>query len=233
MSKGKLKKFAELNTFEHVIQPKFEEVFRKDHTLKGNWNKTFFKNNNPITLELGCGKGEYTVGLAKMFPERNFIGVDIKGSRIWRGAKEAKDGGLENVGFIRTKIDHIASFFTKDEVEEIWFTFPDPQLKKPLKRLTSSRFLSYYQQLLKDKGAINLKTDSEVLYAYTKALAELNGFEIEVANDDIYASGQVDEILSIKTYYEKGWLAQGLKSHYIRFRLANSKTIQEPPTDDE
>lgn len=232
MSKGKLEKFAELETYEHVVQPKFEEIFRKDYVLKGKWKEGFFKNNNPITLELGCGKGEYTVGLAKRFPDRNFIGVDIKGNRIWKGAKESKQLGLKNTGFLRTRIDHINSFFTTNEVDEIWFTFPDPQKKKPLKRLTSSRFLGYYQEFLKDGGYINLKTDSVLLFHYTQALAKWNELEIEVANDDIYGTGYADEILSIKTYYEIGWLEEGLKSHYIRFRLDNGKTIKEPPEEE-
>lgn len=229
MSKGKLAKFAELETYNHVLQPPFEEVFRKDFSLKGKWESHFFQNNNPLTLELGCGKGEYTIGLARLFPGRNFIGVDIKGSRIWKGAKESHDEGLKNVGFVRTRIDFINSFFAKDEVEEIWFTFPDPQLKKPLKRLTSSRFLNFYNKFLIHGGYINLKTDSEVLYQYTKALAEFNKLEIEAASEDIYATGATDEVLSIRTFYEKGWLEQGLKSHYIRFKLPNDKIIEEPP----
>lgn len=232
MSKGKLEKFAELKTFQNVIQPKFDEVFEKDYTLKGQWNKEFFKNDNPITLELGCGKAEYTVGLAQLYPDRNFIGVDIKGSRIFHGAKRADAIGLKNVGFIRTRVDHINSFFAAGEVSEIWFTFPDPQLKKALKRLTSSRFLTYYQGVLRDDGRINLKTDSEFLYAYTKDVAILNQLEIEVANDDIYGSGAADEVLSIRTFYETGWLEQGLKSHYIRFRLKNDKIIQEPAAEE-
>lgn len=232
MSKGKLKKFAEVETFKNVLQPKFDEIFRTEYKLKGQWNNQFFKNNNPITLELGCGKGEYTVGLAKMFPERNFIGFDIKGSRIWKGAKEAIEKDINNAAFVRARIDHINSFFNKDEVEEIWLTFSDPQLKKPLKRLTSSKFLSYYQKIMVDNGIINLKTDSVVLYQYTLALAKHNNLEIEVAIDNIYASDEVDEVLSIRTYYEQSWLEQGLKSHYLRFRLNNQIRLQEPPDED-
>jgi tRNA (guanine-N7-)-methyltransferase len=229
VSKGKLKKFAEVEGFTNVLQPDFKEAFRIDYELKGNWNAVFFKNSNKITLELGCGKGEYSLGLARLFPERNFIGVDIKGARIWKGAKEALQGNLSNVAFIRTRIELIASFFSKDEVEEIWFTFPDPQLKKPLKRLTSSRFLNTYRQFLLKDGWINLKTDNTLLFEYTKALAEHNGYQIEIASSDIYGSGIADEILSIKTFYEKGWLADGLKSHYIRFRLNIDKNAEEPP----
>lgn len=229
MSKGKLIKFAEVETFKNVLQPRFDEVFRKDYILKGNWNSEFFGNNNKITLELGCGKGEYTVGLARLYPGRNFIGVDIKGSRIWKGAKEALESNLENAAFLRTHIEHIGSFFGKDEVEEIWFTFPDPQLKKPLKRLTSSRFLNIYRQFLVEGAWINLKTDNPLLYEYTKALAIHNDYLIAAASNDIYGSGITNQILSIKTYYEKGWLAEGLRSHYIRFRLDNEKHSEEPP----
>ncbi|MBN1117141.1 MAG: tRNA (guanosine(46)-N7)-methyltransferase TrmB [Bacteroidales bacterium] len=232
MSKGKLEKFAEVEGFKHVVQPKLEEVFRKDYFLKGKWNSDFFQNNGPITLELGCGKGEYTVGLAKMYPDRNFLGVDIKGARIWKGAKQSHEEGLKNVGFLRTRIDFINSFFTQDEVDEIWFTFPDPQLKKPLKRLTSSRFLNYYSQFLRPGGWINLKTDSEVLFHYTKKLAEFNKLEIAVASEDIYGSGIADEILSIRTFYEKTWLEQGLRSHYIRFRLNNNQPVTELPDEE-
>jgi tRNA (guanine-N7-)-methyltransferase len=229
VSKGKLVKFAEVETFKNVLQPRFDEVFRKDFILKDKWNSDFFDNSNKITLELGCGKGEYSVGLAKLFPGRNFIGVDIKGSRIWKGAKEAIENNLSNVAFLRTRIEFIGSFFAKNEVEEIWFTFPDPQLKKPLKRLTSSRFLNTYRQFLVAAGWINLKTDNTLLFEYTKALAEHNGYEIAVASSDIYGFGIADEILSIKTFYEKTWLEEGLRSHYIRFRLNIDKNAEEPP----
>jgi tRNA (guanine-N7-)-methyltransferase len=232
VSKGKLAKFAELETFTNVFQPRFEKVFHTDFELKGKWKQEFFKNNNPITLELGCGKGEYSIGLARRFPERNFIGVDIKGSRIWKGAKEAVEDNIKNVGFLRTRIEFINSFFDKDEVEEIWFTFPDPQLKKPLKRLTSSRFLNLYRQFLVADSWINLKTDNEVLFEYTKALAEYNNYAIAVASADIYGSGLADDILSIKTFYEKGWLAEGLRSHYIRFCMNHEKPAKEVPSED-
>lgn len=213
----------------NTFQPKFEEIFNKDFFLKGKWKEDFFKNSKPITLELGCGRGEYTVGLAKRFPERNFIGVDIKGARIWKGAKEAHELGLDNVGFIRTRVDHINSFFAEGEVDEIWFTFPDPQLKKPLKRLTSSRFLSYYQKFIIEGGLINLKTDSQELYDYTKEVIEYNKLALVMANQDIYGSGIADDVLSIKTYYENQWLVQGLKSHYLKFRLTNIKSLEEAP----
>ncbi|MBN2484603.1 MAG: tRNA (guanosine(46)-N7)-methyltransferase TrmB [Bacteroidales bacterium] len=229
MSKGKLVKFAETETFKNVLQPQFDEVFKNDFKLKGKWCGDCFSNSNKITLELGCGKGEYSVGLARMFPGRNFIGVDIKGSRIWKGAKEALESKLENVVFLRTRIELIGSFFAEGEVEEIWFTFPDPQLKKPLKRLTSSRFLNTYRKFTVPGAWINLKTDNTLLYQYTKALAEHNGYQVAIASDDIYGSGIADEILSIKTFYEKNWLKEGLRSHYIRFRLNTEKYAEEPP----
>jgi tRNA (guanine-N7-)-methyltransferase len=232
VSKGKLAKFAELETISIVLQPSFEDVFQKDFVLKGKWHQQFFKNSNPITLELGCGKGEYTVGLARRFPNRNFIGVDIKGSRIWKGAREAVEENLPNVGFIRTHIEFITSFFDKGEVEEIWFTFPDPQLKKPLKRLTSSRFLNRYSQFLVPHAWINLKTDNEVLFEYTRELAMFNKYTIAIACDDIYGEGIADEVLSIKTFYEQGWLAEGLKSHYIRFCIDHEKPAREVPSEE-
>jgi tRNA (guanine-N7-)-methyltransferase len=232
VSKGKLEKFAELETYSHVIQPSFNEVFNKNHDLKGAWQADFFKNNNPLTLELGCGKGEYTIGLAKHFQNRNFLGIDIKGARIWKGAKEAREQNLSNVGFLRTRIDQVTSFFSpEDQVREIWVTFPDPQLKKPLKRLTSSRFLNRYKKFLVPDATINLKTDSDILYHYTKQLAEYNKLEIEAATEDVYHSKFLDDILSIKTFYEIGWLSEGLRSHYIRFKLNNEKPIEEPPEE--
>lgn len=234
MSKGKLEKFAELETYLHVVQPTFEDVFKKDYKLKGKWQTNFFKNSNPITLELGCGKGEYTVELAKRFKNRNFIGIDIKGSRIWKGAKESHELNLSNTGFIRTRIDHITSFFSQtDLVEEIWITFPDPQLKKPYKRLTSSRFLNRYLQFVTNGATVNLKTDNEVLYHYTKQLAEHNNLEIEAATENVYESEYLNDVLSIRTFYEQGWLNEGLRSHYIRFKLNNEKKIEEPPESDQ
>lgn len=232
-SKGKLLKFAEVESFENVIQPEFSEVFEKDFRLKGKWNTDMFGNQNKLTLELGCGKGEYTVGQAKLFPNRNFVGVDIKGARIWKGAKEATLNEIKNVAFIRTRIDFANSFFAADEVEEIWITFPDPQLRKVLKRLTSSRFLNRYKKFLVEGGTINLKTDSVELYEYTKALAEFNGLTVEKAVEDIYKSDLADDpILSIKTFYEKGWLKDGLTSHYLRFKLDKDE-IEELPKDED
>ena len=231
MSKGKLEKFAEVATFTNVLQPPFNEVFKRDFSLKGKWHEEHFSNLKPITLELGCGKGEYSVGLARMFPERNFIGVDIKGSRIWKGARVALQEKLVNVCFIRSRIDFIESFFSRDEVDEIWITFPDPQLKKPLKRLTSTRFLRRYQSFLKPGGFINLKTDSAELYQYTLALIRHNTLPLEFGTDDLYNSAYDNPVLSIKTFYEEMWLEEGKPIHYLRFQLSD-KSLTESPDED-
>lgn len=228
MGKKKLQRFAEMQTFDHVVQPSFDEVFRKDYKLKGKWGRDFFKNDNPIVLELGCGKGEYTVGLAKQYPQKNFIGIDIKGARMWRGAKTAFEENIHNVGFLRTKIDLINSFFADNEISEVWITFPDPQPKKYYKRLTSTRFLGYYQKLLANDGIVNLKTDSADLYQYTRALVNLNNLGVLTDSDNLYNSGLADEILSIKTYYERQFLAQGKPIHYIRFKLDKSVKLEDP-----
>ncbi|OFX49396.1 MAG: tRNA (guanosine(46)-N7)-methyltransferase TrmB [Bacteroidetes bacterium GWC2_33_15] len=228
MVKRKLIRFAEMETFNHVVQAPFDEVFQKDYKLKGNWNKDFFKNNNPIILELGCGKGEYTVGLARQNTEINFIGVDIKGARMWRGAKTAIESGMKNVGFLRTRIDLINSFFAESEISEIWITFPDPQPKKQFKRLTSTRFLGYYQKLIVQNGIIHLKTDSAELYAYTQKLVELNKLEIDICTDNLYNSEIVDPVLSIKTFYEQQFLMKGKPITYIKFKLDIYKNLEEP-----
>ena len=176
MGKNKLKKFGEMETFPNVFQYPFAELQKGPFPLKGKWNTEFFKNDNPIVLELGCGKGEYAVGMAKKFADRNFIGVDIKGARMWTGAKQSVQEGIANVAFLRTSIELIASFFEAGEVSEIWITFPDPQMQKVNKRLTSTRFMQLYRQILKDGGLVHLKTDSPFLYAYTDAMVRLNGF---------------------------------------------------------
>jgi tRNA (guanine-N7-)-methyltransferase len=232
MSKNKLAKFADLNSFGHVIQVSYSELFQNRFFLKGNWNKDFFKNDHPIVLELGCGKGEYTTGLAKLFPDKNFIGIDIKGSRMWSGAKESLQDGLGNSGFLRTNIELLPHFFDTNEVSEIWITFPDPQMKRTNKRLTSVRFLKEYCEILKSEGVIHLKTDSDFLYQYTLATINENRFKVQVNTNDLYASGLADEILSIRTYYEQQWLDRGKKIKYLRY-LPHGNHLKEPEVEIE
>ncbi len=228
--KRKLKKFAELRGFGNVIQPKFEEIFNHDYMHKGNWDG-YFSEAKPIVLELGCGKGEYTVNLAQKKPGNNYIGIDIKGARIWRGAKEAAGLGLDNVVFIRTRVELITSFFANNEIHEIWLPFPDPQVKKSRikKRLVSSRFLNAYRSFLIDNGIVHLKTDNEVLYHYALDIAKHNDLEILESTDDIYGSGFADDVLSIRTFYEKQFLKQGKKICYLKFKLPHDKEFKEPP----
>ncbi len=229
--KKKLQRFAEMETFTNVIQPEFHDVFGKNYYLKGCWNKEQFFNTHPVVLELGCGKGEYTIGLARRFPQKNFIGVDIKGSRIWRGARTAIQESLVNVRFLRTHIEIINSFFGTDEVDEIWITFPDPQLKKKRKRLTASGFLKNYSLFLKNNGLIHLKTDNDTLYQYTLDLANANGFKIRHQTADLYNSGLGNELLEIKTFYERQFLEQGMRINYLCFELPHETEIKEPPEE--
>ena len=223
MGKDKLRRFRENETFACFLQPDFDTVFRTDHPMKGNWNRDFFHNDNPIVLELGCGKGEYTVALAERDPHRNYIGIDIKGARMWRGAKTATEQGMTNVGFLRTRIEFINALFAAGEVAEIWITFPDPQLKtrRAGKRLTAPLFLERYAKFLRKDGRINLKTDSKHLYAYTNAVIAHYGLPCEVSNPDIYGSGFADEQLSVKTAYETRFLEMGLPITYTRFGLGD------------
>ena len=220
-SKNKLKRFEQNKTFSHVIEPGRDELLEGKFPLKGKW-KSFFNNDNPIVLELGCGKGEYTIGLAKLDRSRNFIGIDIKGARLWRGAKTALEENLGNVAFVRTQIELIDLIFAENEVDEIWITFPDPQLKykRTKHRLTNKVFLDKYKFILKDKGAINLKTDSEFMHGYTLGL--LHGLDCEVlyANHDIYKNeGSPKEVMDIKTFYEKQYLEKGKPITYIKFTV--------------
>lgn len=221
-SKNKLKRFRENETFENVIQPSREEVISDSLKLKGNWRKNFFKNNNPLVLELGCGKGEYSVNLAKAYPEVNFLGIDIKGARFWRGAKSALEENMKNVGFLRTQIELIDHIFDENEVDEIWITFPDPQIKykRTKHRLTNEVFLDMYKKILKTDGVVHLKTDSEFMHGYTLGLLHGLRQDIEYANHDVYASDGVPEaVTTIQTFYEKQYLEVDKKITYIRFRF--------------
>lgn len=233
MGKNKLRKFAEMEQIPLVLQYPFARLEREPFPLKGKWHSEFFHNDNPIVLELGCGKGEYTVGLARRYPEKNFIGIDIKGARMYTGAREAFDTGMNNVAFLRTSIELLTSFFAPGEVSEIWITFPDPQMKKVRKRLTSTRFMSVYREVLKDGGTIHLKTDSPFLYTYTRLMVDLNRLSKITDTDDLYNSGQVSEILDIKTHYERQWLSRGLTIKYLSFILDHSTELQEPEEEIE
>ncbi len=232
MSKNKLAKFEEMKGFEHVVQAPFHIIGKNDFHLKGKWNSHFFKNSNPVVLELGCGKGEYSVELAKRYPGTNFIGVDIKGARLWNGAKTALELKLPNVAFLRTNIEIISQFFGSGEDDEIRLTFPDQQMKKTRKRVTSTVFLNKYRSFLKKDGIIHLKTDSNFQYSYTKAVVNLNNFEIVADTANLYESDLLNDILKIKTFYEKQWLDRGIAIKYLSFKL-NDSEWHEPETEFE
>ncbi len=214
--------------YPHVFQYPFGALQEKGFAMKGRWGELFFKNNHPIVLELGCGKGEYTVGLGRLFPEKNFIGVDIKGARMWSGARESMEAGMGNVAFLRTHIELINHFFAPGEVAEIWLTFPDPQMKKVNKRLTSTRFMRLYRQLLADQGIVHLKTDSNFMYTYACEMVRANGYPVLFQTDDLYHSNLADPILSIQTYYEQQWLERGLNIKYLRFVCNEKEVLVEP-----
>lgn len=237
MGKGKLAKFAEMETFNNVFQYPYSVIDNVPFEMKGKWREEFFKNDNPIVLELGCGKGEYAVGMARMFPNINFIGVDIKGARMWTGAKAAIEEGLPNVAFLRTNIEIIDRFFADGEVQEIWLTFSDPQMKNERKRLTSTYFMERYRRFLVDGGLIHLKTDSNFLFTYTKEMVKENKLEVEMCTDDLYHATDLDEgtksILGIRTYYESMWLERGLNIKYIKFKLPKEGTLTEPDVEIE
>lgn len=232
MGKGKLAKFAELAEFPHVVELPFPQD-DAPVALKGRWGEDFFRNDRPIVLELGCGRGEYTVGLARLFPEKNFLGVDIKGARMWAGASEVAREGIGNAGFLRTHIEFIDRFFSPGEISEIWLTFSDPQMKKPRKRLTGTHFLQRYRRFLVDGGTVHVKTDSLFLYTYTRLMAQKSGLPVDIDTADLYhdlahADEETKRILGIQTYYESQWIARGLDIKYLKFRLPQNAQLQEP-----
>ena len=221
VARHKLAQFAENETFAHMFYSSREELIR-GFALKGKWQEEFFKNDNPITLELGCGKGEYTVGLAKKYPNRNFIGIDLKGARMWHGAKIVQEEGLKNVAFIRTKIDQILYFFAKMEVDEIWLTFSDPQPKHERRRLSSPRFLNLYREILKPEGIIHQKTDNRELFDYTLSVVKFFNLPLDYSTFNLYSSAFKDDASMIQTYYEKIFLKEGIPINYMQFRLTEA-----------
>ncbi len=230
MGKGKLAKFADIAANPLVVECGYCPVSSQEpFALKGRWHEDFFRNSGPILLELGCGRGEYTVGLARLYPQNNYIGVDIKGARMWTGAQEALQNNMKNVGFLRTNIDFIQHFFAPGEVSEIWLTFSDPQMKKATKRLTSTYFLQRYRSFLVPDGLVHLKTDSNFLFTYTREMLKVNGIEAEIF-EDLYAdtSEATREARSIQTHYEQMWLEEGITIKYLRFRLPHEGTLKEP-----
>ena len=221
-SKNKLKRFIENESFDNVIQPSRDDLIKFNFVFRGKWKKKVFKNSNPIVLELGCGKGEYTVNLAKLNPNKNYVGIDIKGARFWRGAKTATEEKLENVIFLRTQIELLDFIFEKNEIDEIWLTFPDPQIKfqRRKHRLTNTKFLSIYKNILNDSGIIHLKTDSEFLHGYTLGKLEEMSINPIVSNHDIYKNSNAPvEATQIQTHYEKIYLNEGKKITYLNFKF--------------
>ena len=240
MGKGKLAKFADLDTYENVFQYPFSVMEQVTFDMKGHWCEQYFHNDRPIVLELGCGKGEYTVALAKARPDCNFIGVDIKGARLWTGATQALNEGLTNVAFLRTNIEIIDRFFGPNEVQELWLTFSDPQMKNPRKRLTSTFFLERYRHFMQDGGTIHLKTDSNFLFTYTTLMAEHNKLPVDFATTDLYHDVRCEEAAagcevarSIQTYYESMWLERGLNIRYMRWHLPHDGELTEPDVEIE
>ena len=224
MGKDKLKRFAEMEHFDNVFQPSMEEV-KEGFRMKGKWQTDFFKNENPIILELGCGRGEYTVGMAQRFPNKNFIGIDIKGSRIWRGAKTGVEDKMPNVAFVRSKIDFIEHLFAENEVSEIWLTFSDPQPKRPRKRLTSKLFVDRYRKIMVDNGVVNIKTDSDLLFESTLEQIEEHSYKSLLSSWDVYGEmvltceEDLKDLMSIKTFYEQKWLEEGKKIKFAKFKI--------------
>ena len=256
MGKGKLAKFADMETYRNVFQYPFSVLSDVPFTMRGHWREQFFHNSNPIILELGCGKGEYAVELAKAHPDRNYIGVDIKGARMWTGATRALQEGIENVAFLRTNIEIIDRFFAEDEVQEIWLTFSDPQMKNPRKRLTSTYFMERYRRFLTDRGIIHLKTDSNFLFTYTTLMVEKNQLPLVARTEDLYnvelativplgegmavansssftLHSSFQEAASIQTYYEQMWLSRGISIKYMQFLLPHDGKLEEPDVEIE
>lgn len=249
MGKGKLAKFADMETYENVFQYPYSVIDNVPFEMRGHWREQYFHNDHPIVLELGCGKGEYTVELAKLYPETNFIGVDIKGARMWTGATQALNEGLKNVAFLRTNIEIIERFFAEDEVQEIWLTFSDPQMKNPRKRLTSTYFLERYRKFLVDGGIIHLKTDSNFLFTYTTYMVEKNSLPVLFRTEDLYGNSEgtvltesttdnslrtvPTELLTIQTYYESMWIARGLNIKYLKWQLPKTGKLEEPDVEIE
>lgn len=236
MGKNKLRKFAEMQQFDCVYQYPFGRLQSEGFPLRGLWHKEVFGNDNPLTLELGCGKGEYTVELAERFPERDYIGIDIKGARIYTGARRVHTDGIGNTAFLRTDIELLPSFFAPGEVSEIWITFPDPQMKKTRRRLTSTRFLDLYRRICSPGAVVNLKTDSPFLYEYTRRVVALNGLECIADTSDLYAEPEgvlPESLTSIRTFYEQQWLSRGKKIKYIAFRLPDDDVVLQEPEEDD
>jgi tRNA (guanine-N7-)-methyltransferase len=237
MGKGKLAKFADMERYENVFQYPFSAVADIPFEMQGHWREQYFHNDNPIVLELGCGKGEYTVELAKLCPDMNFIGVDIKGARMWTGATEALRLGLKNVAFLRTNIEIIDRFFGQDEVQELWLTFSDPQMKNPRKRLTSTYFLERYRRFLVNDGILHLKTDSNFLFTYTTYMTEHNHLPVLLRTEDLYGEDSPSPDLlfprTIQTYYESMWIARGLNIKYMKWQLPHEGALSEPEVEIE
>lgn len=241
MGKGKLAKFADMERYENVFQYPYSVVSDVPFDMKGHWREQYFHNSNPIILELGCGRGEYAVGLAEKYPDKNFIGVDIKGARMWTGATEALNKGLKNVAFLRTSIEIIDRFFAPGEVQEIWLTFSDPQMKNPRKRLTSTYFMERYRHFLVDGGMVHLKTDSNFLFTYTSYMVDNNHLPLEERTADLYNVGSdaldkdtnLSEAAAIQTYYEGMWMERGIPIKYQRFRLPHGIELTEPDVEIE
>ncbi|MEI6885160.1 MAG: tRNA (guanosine(46)-N7)-methyltransferase TrmB [Bacteroidota bacterium] len=224
MSKKKLIHFRENLTFPFLFQYRYHEI-RDEFPLRGSWNENFFRNSNPVILELGCGKGEYTVGLAKENPDRNYIGIDVKGARLWRGCKTVQEEDLRNVAFIRSLVNNAEFFFGKSEVSGVWITFPDPQPGKERKRLTSPRFMNMYRNILKEAGLVHLKTDDLDYFNYTlKVISDYNIIPI-IATTDLYNSGTTEDVMKVKTYYESKWLEVGKKICYLKFSFNKPENV--------